>query len=171
MTTGGPFTRKRLAAEMLALKNALNAGDSLSALQLGIGPVTKSITSVAAGNLFTIVGRVLVTAVYGIVTTVVQTQTCNTKLVYDPAGAGLDTDLCATVDLSAAAVGSYLACTGTLANAMVIGIRRAQLQQIPWILEAGTIKLATSATNTGAITWYCHYKNIDADTISGVSAS
>ncbi len=108
-------------------------------------------------NLFTITGNVRIVSIVGIVTTVVQTQSCNTKLVL---GA---TDICANLDITAAAVGSRFTITGTFGNAMInteVLVPLAK-QATEIITGANLLKLTTGATNTGAVRWIVQYVPID----------
>jgi hypothetical protein len=117
----------------------------------------------AAGALFTVTGKILVTDIIGEVTTVIQTQANATKLVANPT-VGADVDLCATLDITAKAVGSTMNITGTLANAMVNvpgGAGVAQAGRL--IVHGGTIDLNCAASNTGAIKWTLHWIPIDQD--------
>lgn len=165
--TGGPFSRRKLATAVNTLITRLTTAQPEIALSTRLGTkVSKAAgASIANGetSIFTITGgRVLVTCILGYVTIVVQGQTTNIKVVYDPTTAGADTDLCAVVDCNAAAVGSYIALTGTIASAAVIGLLRANLQATPFILEAGAIHQNSSAASTGAISWDLWYFPIDS---------
>ena len=112
--------------------------------------------------LFTISGgRVLITQIVGEVTTVIQTQANNTKIKYNPTGAGADTDLCAVLNISADAVGTYYGITGTVGDAMIDGIRMVKGQVAPLVLEEGDIELDCAASNTGAIKWTIWYIPLD----------
>ena len=106
----------------------------------------------AQGTLFNISGRVLALSIEGEVTTVVQTQLNNTKLVANPT-VGADTDICAVLDITAAAVGSIFHITGTFANALIKSTNGAHIEQAGGVvLTAGTLDLSCSASNTGALT-------------------
>lgn len=111
---------------------------------------------------FTVTGKVKILDIIGEVTTVVQTQACNTKIVATPT-VGAAVDMCAVLDITAAAVGSLFTITGTLANAMVKTVSACGVAQAaPLIVTAGTIDLSTAATNTGATKWTVRYEPIDA---------
>lgn len=102
---------------------------------------------------FTVTGKVKIINIIGEVTTVVQAQANAIKLVSNPT-VGADVDLCATVESNAAAVGSLLTITGTLANAMIKTVSGAvPTQAAPVIVTAGSIDLSAAATNTGATKW------------------
>lgn len=111
--------------------------------------------------LFTVTGRIRLIAIIGEVTTVIQTQTCNTKIVSNPT-VGADVDLCATSDITAAAVGSQFSITGTFANALVVTASAAAVfQAAPTLITAGTIDLSTSATSSGSVKWLCIWEALD----------
>ena len=122
--------------------------------------VTKDAFTLPAGTeeaIFTIAGgRVLVTSIVGRVTTTIQTQANNMKLIANPT-VGSDVDLCAVLNVSADAVGDLYAITGTLADALVGAGAAVAAQAKPVIVPAGTIDLSTSATNTGATAWELTY--------------
>lgn len=122
---------------------------------------SSSLPATTATPIFTVTGKVKILNIIGEVTTVIQTQACNTKLIANPT-VGTDTDLCAVLNISANAVGSLFTITGTLANAM-INTPNAVIptQASPVIVPAGTIDLSTSATNTGAVKWTVLYEPID----------
>lgn len=123
--------------------------------------------TVATGetSLFTITGgRIKLLQIVGEVTTVIQTQATNLKLVYDPANppsAGADTDLCAVLDISADAVGLLYGITGTVGDAMIEGIGRVLAQHTPHILSEGAIHQNSSAASTGGIKWTLWYVPLD----------
>lgn len=69
------------------------------------------------GTIFNVTGVCEVIAIFGIVTTVIQTQTCNFKL--STVSHSATTDICANLDITAAAVADRFSITGTFANAMI----------------------------------------------------
>jgi hypothetical protein len=120
-----------------------------------------TLPATAATPYFTVTGKVKILNIIGEVTTVVQTQACNGKLIANPT-VGADVDLCAVLDITAGAVGALFTITGTLANAMIKTVSAAVPSQAsPVIVTAGTIDLSTSATNTGATKWTVVYEPID----------
>jgi hypothetical protein len=111
---------------------------------------------------FTVTGRCLVTQIIGEVTTVIQTQANNTKLVSNPT-VGADVDLCAVNDITGDTVGTIYNITGTLADAMIATASGAVKEQVSGIIvTAGTIDLNCAASSTGATKWTVHYIPIDA---------
>ena len=76
---------------------------------------------------------------------------------------GAAVDLCSTGDINAAAVGTQLSITGTLATALQITPASALVRQAtPVVVTAGIIRVSCAATNTGAVKWKMVYKPIDA---------
>lgn len=140
------------------------ASDAATKLSLGTS-VEKAAAGLPAGtvgNLFTITGgRILLTNILGEVTTVIQTQANNTKLVFDPTVTGSNVDLCAVLNISADVVGSFYSITGTFSDAMVNGLA-VNGMSTPIILQPGAIALETAATNTGEIKWKMWYMPLDS---------
>lgn len=118
---------------------------------------TATLPQTAAGALYTITGgRILLTALIGEVTTVIQTQANNTKLTFDPTDAGATQDLCAVLDITADAVGTMYSITGTPATAMQDGLNFLSPNKLPAqpiLLKPGSILLDCAASNTGAAKW------------------
>ena len=116
----------------------------------------------ASGALFTIAGgRILLTSIYGEVTTLIQTQVCNAKLISTPT-TGTAVDMCAVLDITADEVGCLYGITGLPSDALV-GTNAGLTQHMNryLILPIGTINLNTSATNTGATKWSMTYIPLD----------
>lgn len=120
---------------------------------------TATLPQTTDGALFTISGGpVLITALWGEVTTVIQTQACNTKLKLNPTATGADQDLCAVLDISADAVGEIYSITGTVGDAMVSDLLIGNVAlQDPLLLSEGDIELDCAASNTGSVKWGLFY--------------
>lgn len=106
---------------------------------------------------FTVTNFCKIISIVGVVTTVIQAQANNTKLVMNPTGLA-DVDLCAVNDINADAAGTLYSITGTLANAMVANTNvthEAQAGEV--VVAAGTIDLNCAASNTGATQWHLTY--------------
>lgn len=117
----------------------------------------------AAAPIFTISGgRIVLTALIGQVTTVIETAANATKLIANPT-VGADQDLCATLDITADPVGLLYGITGTAANAM-IGAGSTLFGQLatPVVISEGTIDLSCVGSATGAIAWTIYYVPIDS---------
>jgi len=125
---------------------------------LRVDKAATAITGISTKSLFTVVGgNCLVTGLIGEVTTIVQTQACNTKYISTPT-VGSAVDLCGVVDITAHEVGGLLTITGVLATAAVKGNAGAGVFMANGIVVApGVIGLNTAASNTGAYKfsiWY-----------------
>ena len=143
----------------MPLNPAALDGQAFEATLLGlrVEKAALAITAISTKALFTITGRVQVRQIVGEVTTIIQAQANAGKLVFNPDGAGADTDLCATLELNGDAVGLHYGITGTIADAMIDGVQQVKGQVAPLILEAGSIGLNTAASSTGAIKWTIWY--------------
>jgi len=148
----------------MAITNRMRDAKALRATRLGI-PVeraTAALPQTTQSALFTVTGgRVLVTAIVGEVTTVIQTQANNTKIVANPT-AGTDVDICAVLNISADEVGTLYGITGTFTDAMVGANAGATV--VPdrgVVVAAGTIDLSCAASNTGSVKWAIFYLPID----------
>ncbi len=135
----------------------------LVAEKLGIR-VDRATSALAQGgtiDVFTVSGgAVLVTALVGIVTTVIQTQTDNMKFIGHPA-TGTDVDLCATSDVTALEVGGSVSLPGVVGTALVkatAGGNTIPSSNSGYILQSGVvIRQSCSASNSGNMKhslWY-----------------
>ena len=139
------------------LQNAADYG-----LGLRVDRATASLPQSTAANIFTISGNVLVTAIIGEVTTVIQTQANATKLKFTSTSPGSTTDLCGTLDITAKAVGSLFSIVGVLATAMKVTTNNLlvpsdNLAHPGLVLGAGAILLDCAASNTGSVSWSIWY--------------
>jgi hypothetical protein len=124
---------------------------------------TDSLPATTAEALFTVTGgRIVVYQIVGEVTTVIQTQTNNTKLIHTVA-TGTDTDLCAVLDITGDEVGTLYGLTGTFADAMLGAGQALQGQTKPIVLKPGDIELSCAATNTGSVKWSLYWAPLDDD--------
>lgn len=161
---GPSFVTALTAAELLSAETKgvtfFNAGQA----QDGSYTVHRAAATLPATTqtpYFTVTGRVKILSIIGQVTTIVQTQACNAKLTANPT-VGADVDMCADLNITAAALGAQLSITGTLADALVKTVSGVGVfQAFPQLVQAGTIDLTTSATNTGATKWQVKYVPID----------
>lgn len=112
-------------------------------------------------DLFTVVGgRIIITSIIGEVTTAIQAQANNMKLVSAPT-TGTAVDLCAVTDVSGKEAGTLLGITGTLSAALVASNAGATVQNNELIVPIGKIRLSCSASNTGATKWTLLYVPLD----------
>ena len=142
----------------------INAED-IRAIALGIRVqfATATLPQGGASTLFTITGgQILVRSLIGEVTTVIETQANNTKIVLNPTATGVDQDLCAVLNITADAVGELYTISGTVGDAMrsdlLIGnpILTSSL-----VLSEGVIELDCAASNTGSVKWDLIYVPLD----------
>ena len=114
---------------------------------------TGAIAQTGLLNLFTVTGLIQVLAIRGEVTTVIQTQANDTKIVSNPT-VGADVDMCAVDDITADAVGTLYSITGTAANPMIATTSGAFEEQAnPITVAAGTIDMSCGANNSGEVKW------------------
>lgn len=129
---------------------------------------TSALPQTTTQGLFRITGgKILVQGIYGEVTTVIQTQANNTKLTFDPSGAGSSIDLCAVLSITAKAVGIIFSIVGVLATAMkgtsIWCVVPADNIAAPGLLLGpGDILLDCAASNTGNVKWTLTYVIVDA---------
>lgn len=152
--------------DVIGNKSDTIAGDSLTALVKVLKETTPIIVERPASDLpqgtqaalFTITGNVIITQIVGTVTTGIQAQETVVKLVANPTGLA-DVDICAALDINAAAVGTKLHITGTFADAMIASADGVfEFQPTVVELSAGTLDLNTDDdSSTGQIQWTVHY--------------
>ena len=141
---------------------------NLGHLGFRVERLTKDLPQGADEALFRITGgKVLVTAVVGEVTEIIQTQANNTRLKFKPE-TGSDVDLCANLNITADVAKTLYVCTGTLADALVSTIGVALLQVTPWILDVGDIELDCTASNSGKVKWTLFYSPVEGGAIAAV---
>jgi hypothetical protein len=122
-------------------------------------------TPLATGptNLFTISGgRVLLRALIGTVTTIIQAQATTIQLIATPT-AGTAVSLSnATGDLNAKEVGASVVLGATLGSTAVVANAGGNgLVQLNAILQIGTINVTYGAASTGAVKWDMIWTPID----------
>jgi hypothetical protein len=123
---------------------------------------TATLPQTGASALFNILGgRVMILGIVGQVTTAIQNQANNTKLVANP-DTGTSVDICAVLSTANKEVGTLLGITGTFATALVGANAGATvLCATPVVVNAGTIDLDCSASNTGSVKWDLWYLPLD----------
>lgn len=117
-----------------------------------------ALPATTTGTLFNVTGVCELIAIVWVVTTVIQTQACNFKI--STVSNSATTDICADLDISAAAAQSRMSITGTFANAMINTAKWVPVarQAAALVIQEGTIIATTSATNTGNIRWVALYR-------------
>jgi hypothetical protein len=138
--------------------------NALKSVKLGVqvSRPTAGLPATTATPIFNVIGgRILLLQILGEVTTIIQAQADNTKLVANPT-VGSDVDMCAVLDITGIEVGGKLGITGTPANAMFKGNGGSiPAQTVPVIVNVGTIDLNCAATNTGSVKWDLFYVPLD----------
>jgi hypothetical protein len=132
--------------------------DNLQMFSLGrrVSKAAATLPATTTQNIFTISGgMVWVVALIGVVTTIIQNQACNLKVTSVPT-TGTAVDIAANLAVANFEAGAILvvegdgtALIGTSAGA---GFAPA-LNALPFLLPIGTVRIETSATNTGATRW------------------
>lgn len=134
-----------------------------------VSRATAALPQTTASAIFTVAGgRVLVTGLVGKVTTVIQNQANNTKLIANPT-TGSDVDLCAVVDVANLEAGGLLSLTPDLdATPFSVALDKQLAGAIPYgfaaralCVAAGTIDLSCAASNTGSVQWDLTYVPLD----------
>ena len=118
-------------------------------------------------NIFTVtIGRVLVLLLLGEVTTIVQAQANNLKVTSAPT-TGTAVDIASNLDVNAKEAGTLLLCeldgtalVGANAGAALSGVGLAYC-----VVPIGSIRIETSATNTGATKWDIWYVPLDVGAV------
>ena len=125
------------------------------------GRVAATLPATTATPYFTVTGKILLLDIVGEVTTNIQAQANNTKLIANPT-IGADVDLCSVLSITGDAKGTIYHITGTLATAMQATTSGAGVAQASsLIVAAGTIDLSCAATNTGATKWLVKYQPLE----------
>lgn len=124
--------------------------------------------------IFTVTGKIKLLSISGVVTTQIQTQATNARLVaVSSVGTAVQSDLCVSADIIAASVGAVLT-VGSVFTSFGMGYggpvpawtrtplqinnSSAFLYQIsPIVVQAGTINLCTDASSTGSVKWRIEY--------------
>lgn len=138
----------------------------------------KALPATTSGDIFTVTGgRVIITSLTGVVSTVIQAQATTLSVGNKPAGgSSAVATLCATADLNGKPVGTSLAVPLAKASALIVsgadgtlvwnGSSGAQGNAFSSgglaLVPAGTIQVTTGASSTGAITWSATWVPYDA---------
>jgi hypothetical protein len=135
-------------------------------LGVKVDRATATLPQTAAAAIFNVTGgRVAITQVVGEVTTAIQNQANNTKLTANP-DTGTSVDICAVLSTANDEVGCLYGISGLNSDAM-LGINAGALpaQTRAVIVNAGTIDLDCSASNTGSVKWSIFYYPIDTGAV------
>ena len=132
-----------------------------------------TLPATGAQNIFTVSGgRVLLVALVGEVTTIIQAQSTTVKVTSTPTtGSAIDMSS-ATADINALEVGGRISLANPPAAATALVKTNAgytNLQGVNTVVPAGTISYTTGATSTGAMKWDLFY--VPLDTGASVAAA
>lgn len=121
----------------------------------------KTVPQNATQTIFTVSGgRILMTALFGVVTTVIGGTTPSAKIVATPT-VGTANDLCTAVAITSDEVGTQYSIPGATGSAFAVsgaGSGGVTGQSAPIAVAAGTIGVNVSAADaTGAIQWTLCY--------------
>ena len=150
-------------------------GSQLRLIEAGIlvSRAAATLPATAAQNIFTVSGgRILLVALVGEVTTVIQAQSTTVKVTSTPTtGSAIDMSA-ATADINALEVGGRITLANPPAAATALVKTNAGYTNLPGVrtvVPAGTISYTTGATSTGALRWDLLY--IPLDTGASVAAA
>jgi len=138
-----------------------------------VSRATATLPATAAQNIFTVSGgRILLVALVGEVTTIIQAQATTVKVTSTPTtGSAIDMSA-ATTDINALEVGGRITLANPPAAATALVKTNAGYTDLPGvraIVPIGTISYTTGATSTGSIKWDLVY--IPLDTAATVVAA
>lgn len=132
-------------------------------LGLAVARATATLPATATGNIFTVSGgRILVVALIGQVTTVVQNQACTLAIGTAPTvGTGSTTALGTASSIIAAPVGTHVSANPGGATAVDLATQAGVAISSRFLVDVGNITITTSATNTGSVKWDLAYVPFD----------
>jgi hypothetical protein len=138
-----------------------------------VSRATATLPATAAQNIFTISGgRILLVALVGEVTTIIQAQATTVKVTSTPTtGSAIDMST-ATADINALEVGGRISLANPPAAATILTKTNAgytNLDNVRTIVPIGQLSYTTGATSTGSIKWDLVY--IPLDTAATVVAA
>lgn len=144
-------------------------GDAVQAVTMGkkVSKVTAVLAGTSTVDLFTVAtGRVIVHAIVGEVTIIVETQATSCKLISTPT-TGTAADLCAALDLTADEVGCLYGITGLTGDALVGTNAGATIcPKHGVVVPIGVIGFNNaSAANTGSVKWDIYYTPLDTGAV------
>lgn len=129
-----------------------------------VSRATNTLPATATGNIFTVSGgRVLIVALVGEVTTAVQNQACTVAIGVAPTvGTGSTTALGTGSSVIAAPIGTHVGINPGGAAATDLATQAGvAMPSAGFLVDAGSITITTSATNTGSMKWDLIYIPVD----------
>lgn len=142
------------------------AANQLRALNLGtkIDRVTGAIAQTGDQSIFTVAGgRVVLTSIVGVVTTIIQAQANAVKLKSVPT-VGTAKDISGTLDINAFEVGALISLDATALSTALSGTNAGAALLARYgglVVPAGAVKLNAAASSTGAVQWSATYYPYD----------
>lgn len=123
---------------------------------------TAALPASTIGTIFTVAGgRVIIRALLGEVTTIIQAQATTLKVTSTPT-VGTAVDLCTTADVNALEVGGRVALPSAVGSALTkMNAGALTLQNADIVVPAGVIGITTGATSTGSMKWTIWYEPLD----------
>lgn len=146
--------------------SVLIQGSQLRALLLGVRVerAADTLPQTTDEAIFTVSGgRVIITSLYGEVTTAIGAGTTpELKVKFNPTGTGADTDLSAATNIASDAVGTTYATTGDYSTVLSQGLWTVEgALQTPYMVSEGDIEIDMDESVTGAIQWTLTYIPLD----------
>jgi len=131
-----------------------------------VSRATAALPATATGNIFTVTGgRILIVSLVGEVTTAVQNQACTVAIGYAPTvGTGSTTALGTASSVIAAPIGTHVGINP--GSAAVTDLATQAGVTTPagrFLVDAGSVTITTSATNTGSLKWDLIYVPVDTN--------
>lgn len=166
------FPAAAVAANAVSMAEVLRYIQEVSNVQI-LTRAAATTPQTGAEALFTITGgNIELLSIVGEVTTVLETNANNTKLTYNPTGAGTSSDICAVLDTTTAAVGIMFTIAGTFATALGKGAQNfisktasPATMAAPITMGPGTIDLDCAASRSGEIQWTIGYRKLEAASV------
>lgn len=149
----------------LLIKNARPTRQTPATVEqwIKVSRATASLPATATTAMFTVTGgRILLKAMIGEVTTVIQTQACNYKVSSAPT-VGTAVDLASNLDITGDEVGClyFVEGDGTALIGANAGAALSGVGSVMAVIPTGSITVTTSATSTGAVKWDLYYMPLD----------
>jgi len=139
-------------------------GDAFTAQRFGFKTdrATGNIAQAGALTLFTVTGgRILLLGLIGEVTTIIQAQANNMKIISTPT-VGTAVDIAAVVESNGKEVGALAGVDGTFATALSIANAGAGIMCArPVVIPVGTIQQNCVAASTGQMKWSAFWLPLD----------
>lgn len=142
--------------------SGIESGFDVSIHRRTVSRATANLPQSAQAAIFTVtVGRILVLAILGEVTTGLQAVANATQLIANPT-VGSDVPLCATLDITGDEQGTLYGITGIFSDPMLgVNAGAVEGQARGAIVPIGTIDLSTGGNASGQVQWDLIYVPLD----------